>query len=116
MPDYTREPKGVLPLSPIEEKGVVFNLRPYQKEIQAIQEDNKEELRYRNNINWMWREAIRHPGERMRFYFEENRWEDQYWAEYHTEDMSLHTNMWGWCPNRYGHHLYETCRVCGQKG
>jgi hypothetical protein len=63
------------------------------------------------SIPWWWREAIKHPGQRIEAKFSNG----STFATYDPERKQMLGGTYD-CPRKWGHHLYMTCEVCGQYG
>jgi len=61
-----------------------------------------------------YRQAVANPGVTQRSYFEENGYEYEKRATYNEKANTLTVNTCI-CPVSYGHHIGQTCSMCGQK-
>ena len=78
------------------------------------------ELNYKNsdienglNPGWLYKLAFATPNVRISRYFEENGYEYELFANWNPETRIMETSRY--CTNVSGHHLGQTCGVCGQK-
>ncbi|MFA5525635.1 MAG: hypothetical protein WC992_02310 [Acholeplasmataceae bacterium] len=134
MTTFTDEPEGRLHLVPADMEHLdTYDLSRWPAEFfQQLREQSDptigetigrggrireltEDLR-RNclQFSWLWCWAIAKPGEVMRTYFEENRYEYEKVAVFDAETAKLSTNF-GRCPVWFNHHIGSVCPVCGLK-
>jgi hypothetical protein len=104
--EYTDKPKGRLPLS----KGMADDVLNMRTRTQAnLAED------HHNFLGWFLRQAVANPGVLQVRYHEEpgNRYEYEDRATYDSITNTITTNLY--CPVSYGHHIGQTCGMCGLK-
>ena len=104
--NYTDKPQGMLPLS----KGMAdWELNMGKRTKDQLLEDRLG----LNLLGWFLRQALANPGVLQVRYHEENGYEFEDRAIYDEATNIITTNEW--CPVSFGHHVGQTCGMCGMK-
>ena len=99
MSDLTEQPKNKLPRAEVSSSGL-----------------NYKEIDIENGLNpgWLYKLAFTQPNVKVNRYFEENGYEYEMFAIWNPETRIMETTLP--CTHSPWHHIFQTCKVCGQKG
>ena len=77
--------------------------------------DSMEKYPEQRHIHWFWENAILWPRVLQKWTYTEGQFTYTRFALYEPNTFTIYTNLAG-CPNSASHHLYATCKTCGQEG